>query len=381
VARVAGLLNYAPRHWSTRDDMLAALARGLDRRGVRTTLAFAKNVPTEVGVRYQAAGADVRTIDTSIGIGPTWKALRALAPNEPIALAQIRFFNLHTVVPWLVRMAATEHVVVTDAEGGLHRAGSWKRHLVRLRARLLVRSASRIIAISGFVKERIEALGVPRDKVVVVHNAVDTARFHPDEATRARLRKELDIYPDELLLLTAGTLLPIKRMNTILGACATLAKRRLPFRLLVAGQGPLRAELETLAGELGLRERVQWLGEVADPVPLMQACDVFLLASVGEAFGNVLTEAMACASPVVATRSGGIPEVVEEGVTGRLAPPDDPAGLAAAVEEVVADPTRRLEMGARGRRRAETHFSLDDYVRRTLAVYDSVTADLSIPTR
>lgn len=374
MSRVVSLLNYAPRHWGTRDDMLAALVRALGARGVCAGVAFAKRVPAEVCARYQAAGADVQAVDTSLGLVPTWMSLRALAREAPISLAQIRFFPLHTVVPWLARSAMTRNVVVTDAESGLARPGSWKRHLVRLRARALARAASRVIAISTFVKDRTTALGIPPDKVVVVHNGVDTARFRPDEAIRARLRRDLGLQPREALLLTAASLLPFKRLNVILGACAELARRHVAFRLLIAGHGPLRAKLEAQAAELRLRDRVQWLGEVADPVPLMQSCDALLLASVGEAFGNVIIEAMACGAPVIASRSGGIPELVEEGITGRLVPPDDARALAAAIEELVADPVRGLEMGARGRRRVEAHFTIDRFVSRTLAVYDDVTA-------
>jgi starch synthase len=81
---------------------------------------------------------------------------------------------------------------------------------------------------------------------------------------------------------------------------------------------------------------------------------------------------MACGAPVIGSQSGGIPELVEDDVTGRLVPPDDPAALATAIEELAADPVRRLEMGALGRQRVETHFSIDRFVSRTLAVYDGV---------
>jgi glycosyltransferase involved in cell wall biosynthesis len=352
--------------------MLAALARALAERGVRAEVAFAKPLPIEVSSRYATAGADVRTLDTSHGLAPTWRALRALARETPISLAQIRFFPLHTIVPWLVRSASTRNIVLTDAESGLAGPVAWKRPLLRVRARILAGAASRVIAISTFVKNRTLALGVPAAKIAVVHNGVDAARFHPDEAVRCRLRKDLGLRTGELLLFTAASLLPFKRVGIILDACAQLARRRLAFRLIIAGDGPLRAVLGSLATELGVADRVHWLGEVADPVPLMQACDSFLLASVGEAFGNVIVEAMACGSPVIASRSGGIPELVEDNVTGRLFPPDDATTLATRIEELGADPVRRLEMGALGRRRVETHFNIDRFVSGTLAVYDSV---------
>lgn len=373
------LLNYGPRHWGTRDDMLSALGAALVERKLQPVFAFSKPIPSEVERRYCSRGAEVRVIDTSLGLGHTRRSLAEVMQHGDIALGQIRFFNLHSTAAWLLRLMPVRQIVLTDAEGGLLRATGWRRRLLQLRTRLMSHPASRVVGISEFVRGRALSLGVHAHKLIVVPNGVDTARFRPDPQARERLSRQLPVDSDELLLLTAGNLLPIKHVEDIVRSCAELVRRRVRFRLLVAGDGPLGASLERLAATLGISDRVHWLGSVRDPALLMQACDMFLLASVGEAFGNVLLEAMACGVPVVASRSGGIGEVVEDGATGRLVPPRDPMTFAHAVEELAASPGTRQEMGWRGRRRAESTFGLEVFVRRTLAVYHDVAPQIPGP--
>jgi glycosyltransferase involved in cell wall biosynthesis len=373
---VTFLLDYAPRHWGTRDDMFSALGAALVERGLQPLFAFSKAIPMEVERAYRARGAEVRVIDSSLGLGHTRRSLAEVMGHGHIALGQIRFFALHTTATWVLRLMPVRHIVLTDAESGLLRATGWRRRLLQLRARLMSRPASRVVGISEFVKNRALSLGIPADKLLVVPNGVDTTRFRPDPQARERLSRQIPVESDELLLLTAASLVPFKHVEDIVRSCADLVRRRVRFRLLVAGDGPLAAPLERLAGTLGVSDRIHWLGSVPDPAPLMQACDMFLLASVGEAFGNVLAEAMACGVPVVASRSGGICELVEDGESGRLVPPCDPGAIANAVEELAASPGTRQEMGWRGRQRAESEFGLEVFVRRTLAVYHEVAPQI-----
>jgi glycosyltransferase involved in cell wall biosynthesis len=115
---------------------------------------------------------------------------------------------------------------------------------------------------------------------------------------------------------------------------------------------------------------VHWLGNVADPKALLQASDIFVLASVGEAFGLVLAEAMACGVPVVGSRSGSIMEVVEDGRTGILATPLDAVAFAEAIERLSRDVPLRTEMAARAVTRARTHFNVEMVVEKTIDIYN-----------
>jgi glycosyltransferase involved in cell wall biosynthesis len=164
-------------------------------------------------------------------------------------------------------------------------------------------------------------------------------------------------------------------------ACKELRDRNVPVRLLVAGDGEMLPDLKVFAKQLGVEDRVHWLGNVSDPRSLLQASDIFVLASVGEAFGLVLAEAMACAVPVVGSRSGSLSEVVQDGHTGLLASPLDAVAFAEAIDRLSRDVPRRREMAARAIDRVRRHFSVDIAVMKTMDVYESLWKDSSLPKR
>jgi glycosyltransferase involved in cell wall biosynthesis len=145
-----------------------------------------------------------------------------------------------------------------------------------------------------------------------------------------------------------------------------------PVRLFVAGDGEMLPELKQLTAQLGITERVHWLGLVSNPVPLLQASDLFLLATVGEAFGLVLPEAMACGVPVVGACAGAIPEVVEDGVTGLLVQPLDPISLADGIEKLARDTALRKTMAQQATARVTEMFTLRQSAANTLKIYDSL---------
>jgi glycosyltransferase involved in cell wall biosynthesis len=143
---------------------------------------------------------------------------------------------------------------------------------------------------------------------------------------------------------------------------------------VIAGAGPLRAELEANADALGVRDRVLFLGSRADTIELMAAFDVFVLPSVVEGMSNALLEAMAVGRPVVVTDVGGNPEVVVDGETGLVVPPADPDQLAASIVKLLEAPELAAEMGAAGRRRVLEHYQIDVMTRRIEELYEELLA-------
>lgn len=223
--------------------------------------------------------------------------------------------------------------------------------------RLLMGCADTLLSCSAFNAGQLsERYG---RQAQVVFNGYDTAHFAPlppDPALRATLAR-----PDEPLLVYAGRLMPWKGVQHLIGALALLHNQKARLLVLMAGDQPQqRAELQQRAQELGVAQRVSFLG----PVPHRELPRYYALADLivgasfaSETFGMALVEAMGCGRPVVASRFGGFIEVVEEGVTGLLAPPRDEAALAQAVDLLLADPVRRAAFGAAGRKRALGHFS------------------------
>ncbi len=191
----------------------------------------------------------------------------------------------------------------------------------------------------------------------VIYSGIEPERFAPagpDE--RAALRDRWGLPRDAPVAGIVSKLWEGKGHDTLLGALAGL-RRRLPgARLLVVGEGELRPRLEALATELGVREAVVFTGFLQDVRPAVGAMDVSVLPSLFEGMGRVLLEAMAMGLPVVASRVGGIPDVVDDGVTGLLVPPGDGPALTRALETMLTDGALAARMGAAGRARVDERF-------------------------
>jgi len=237
---------------------------------------------------------------------------------------------------------------------------------------------TQVIAISEYLKRQLTEAGLPEKKIVVVHHGVDLDRFSINARAREQLLSVIPIQPQDFLIVTATSLLAWKNPRVTIEACALLAKRGVPMRLVYAGVGPLRDELEELCRARGIGDRVHWLGYYDQPERLFQACDVYLHCSTGEAFGFSLAEAMACGAPVVASRSGAIVEIVDDGRTGILASPGDVSSFTDALENLYRNPSLRREMGLRGRDRVRQNFTLDRCVEKTVQAYEFLWRESSL---
>jgi glycosyltransferase involved in cell wall biosynthesis len=236
----------------------------------------------------------------------------------------------------------------------------------------MTRPATLVIAISEFVKEQLVKGGLPAHKIVVRYLGVDPNRFAPDPSAREQWAQKFDLAPQELILSTVSYLRPFKNPQVLVQMCKELAQRDVRARLFVAGDGEMLPALKEQTRLLEVEDRIVWMGNVADPRSLLQASDVFLLASVGEAFGLVLAEGMACGSPIVGSRSGSLPEVVAEGRTGLLATPLDAGSFADAVERLAKDEDLRQSMAAQAVERVRELFTVKRAVDETLRIYDSL---------
>jgi glycosyltransferase involved in cell wall biosynthesis len=225
--------------------------------------------------------------------------------------------------------------------------------------RLALRLSTHVTAVSDAVAASVHALGVPRERITVIPNGVDTARFAPAPAAPPAAAGAR-----EPLIGSVGCLAIRKDYGTLLEALALVAGRGAGFRTLLVGDGPERAALESRSRSLGLGGRVCFAGERADVERLLPTMDVFVLSSREEGIPNALLEAMAAGRPVIATAVGGTPEVVRAGETGWLVPPGAPEPLAVAIEEALAHPAEAARRGAAGRRAAVEHLDIATMVRR-----------------
>jgi len=192
-----------------------------------------------------------------------------------------------------------------------------------------------IIANSHVGRDYHLALGYPAEKTVVIPNGIDTERFRPNPLARRRIREEWGIKEQEELIGLVGRLDPMKDHPIFIEAAALLAKRRSEIRFVCVGGGPdeYRAELQRHAKQLGLEDRLLWVGIREDMPAVYTALDIAVSSSYGEGFANVIGEAMACGVPCVVTNVGDSARVVAD--LGEVVPPKDPAALRDAIERLL----------------------------------------------
>lgn len=275
------------------------------------------------------------------------RCLMAIDPD--IIITQLWFAN--TVGRLAARLAGMRERVIVFEHNVYDHLKSWKQFFAD---RLLQTWCKRIIAISDGVKASLVRHGINERHITIIYNAIDIKR-HAD-APSASIRTELGI-GDEYLFICVARLVRQKGIDILLPAFA-----KVDGVLLLAGAGEDRAALEAQADALGIRSRVFFLGVRHDVPSLMKASDCFVLASRWEGFGIVLAEAMACGLPVVASGVDGIKEVVKDGETGILVPPEDPEALASALRRMQKDRGMAAAMGARGKERVQALFSIEKHV-------------------
>jgi glycosyltransferase involved in cell wall biosynthesis len=277
-------------------------------------------------------------------------------------------------------LPATAALVAKQVTGvptvvSIHSSGPDLGEIARLRrARLgqqrlayLRNNVDAFVAVSRVVAEEMAAVGIATSKRHVIPNGVDSQRFHPARAAdRARLRKELDLPAGELGIYT-GRLSSEKRLLELAHLWPAVRKQHPNAALVLVGDGPVRSALTTLHSP-----GVFLVGEQRDIVPYLQAADFFVLPSVSEGFSISTLEAMACGLPVVATRVGAIPELIQEGETGFIVPPDDWVAMANAINVQIAALNWGPAMSKAARERVVPLYSIEKVTECTLALYEQV---------
>lgn len=340
---------------------LLDLAGGISARGFRPFVVCPG--PGGLAARLQALGIPVEVVPM-----PSWGEARVIriagALRRLAGLIRTRQIALiHCNATWRMALYAglagrwtgvpmIWHVRVGEPEG-------WKD-------RLLAALATQIVVNSDAVARRFA--GTPGRKVERIYNGVDLSRFAPGLPASA-LRSRLGLPDGAPVVGSVGRFVAYKGYGHLLEAARVVREKRPEVRWVLVGDGELRGDLEAQCRRLELDGTVQFTGW-QDAIPAYLALfDVFVLPSLGEHFGRVLIEAMAMAKPVVATRGGGVPEIVLDGTTGILVAPGDAAALGAAVEALLADPARATRLGEAGRQRAMSEFSLTRHLDAVAALY------------
>lgn len=269
-----------------------------------------------------------------------------------------------------------EHV---DADGT-----NRKRNNIR---RIVGHLVDRYVVVCDFFRPWLETqCGVREKKIVYIPNGVDTKKFFPctDRVTtpssyqsmikqnQSELRAELGLPVNTVLLGSVGRLDPVKDFPTLLRAFRDLRREASNAKLVIVGDGPSRSKLSDLCNELDLQPFVMWLGERSDIPLLLRSFDIFVQSSIFEGMSNTILEAMACGLPIVATDTGGNPELIEDGHNGRLVHVGDVEKLTETLSLLLADESLRRRYGSNSRLLAENRFDLALMARRYSDLYESL---------
>lgn len=303
------------------------------------------------------------------GLVQLWQSVRAVRPD----VVQTWMYHADLVggvVAWLVGVPVVWGIRNTTLEPG--RSSRVTMAVARVCARLSRRVPRQIVACAQAAVRVHAALGYDAARMVVVPNGYDLERFSPDAAARARLRAAWRVGPEVPLIGMVARFDPQKDHGNLIAALAELHRRGVTFGAVLAGTGmvPDNAVLAGWLQQAGLAERVLLLGPQRDVPALMSALDVHVLSSYGEAFPNVLAEAMACGTPCVTTDVGDAAAIVGE--TGWVVPPRDASALATAIGCAIGGMADRATWQARQqacRARIAQHYGIDAMVRRYRAVW------------
>jgi L-malate glycosyltransferase len=346
------------REWRGGQRQVWLLARELQRSG-EVGQAVVTGAGSELAARLGADAVPVVPATWRAGLDP--RALGAVVAAARRGAALLHAHDAHAVTLAGIASLLTRvpFVATRRVDFPLRRRGLWGR-------------ASHIIAISEAVATVLTNDGIPSDRLVVVHSGIDLDAVR--SIARFGVRARLGLAEDSLIAVTVGALVPHKDHATLLHSARRLAERFPALHWVIAGDGELLPVLEWLRDQLGLNDRVHFLGRIPEPEGLIADADVFVMSSREEGLGTSVLDAMARGIPVASTAAGGLGEMLGGGA-GLLVPAANPEALANAVARILGDSSLRTALAAQA---AETvrHFTAERMAGEVLAVYRSCAPQL-----
>ena len=365
--------------WAGGEAYLVQLAAALDRQ--RFALAVVVPETGPLTERLAALGVPIFVVPLHTRLlspRTLWVLVQVLRRERPM-IVQSHGARTNVYAKIAARLVGVP-VVLATVHNSLfdYEVGALRRQLYVAAERLTGSLAHRVVAVSHAVgRDLVTRYRLPAEQVVVIQNGIDPARFVP-ERPPAAVRAELGLGPDTRLVGLVGRLTRQKGADLLVAALPSLVTSWPQLRCLFVGDGMLGPELRRRAAALEVAPHCVFLGPRHDVADLVAILDLVVLPSRSEGLPFALLEAMALAKPVVATRVGGNPEVVEDGRTGLLVPPEDPVALARAVRFLLDHPAEAAAMGQRARERVLRDFSLTRSVGALQELYRSAASHVTV---
>ena len=354
-SRLLKILHIDPeRHWGGGEAQVLGLLSYLVERGHRNDLL----THPEGRLFQQSQALGVRTIPlvilNDLDLRPVPR-LRRLIRDENYDIIHVHTKRAHALSFWLSHGAPRPKYVVTRRMD-YPEANNWYTRC------LYNRKVEGVVAISRKILELLVQAGVVPEKIRLIHDGIDPRPFEFAANTR-------DMRPERVVVGMAAVFEERKGHRFLLEAARRLKEQGYQIQYRLAGEGSLRKSLEETATRLGVKDDVQFLGFVSDISAFLSQVDIFVLPSLFEGLGVSVLEAMAAGKAVIASRVGGLPELVIDSVTGLLVAPRDIEGLANAISKLAADRFLIREMGQRGRERLRENFTMEQTARKNEDYY------------
>jgi glycosyltransferase involved in cell wall biosynthesis len=372
---VVSVFGFDPYRIGAGEIFARELSEQLAARGWNSVLCFLKQPSEPVRRFLDLPNVSIEIIEDSWQLSAKatvrlWAVLRKYRPR----VLHLHFTGFLSAYPWIGKLLRVEKVYFTDQssqpEGFMPtRAPLWKRAAMRV----INGPLTGVISVSGYGYRNLTARDLlPRNRFHIIYNSVDISRAALGMAKGAEFRHRHNISPDRLVVAQVSWLIPDKGVDDLLAAARDVVAVEPRAHFLLAGDGAYRPNLEQTARDLGIESHVTFTGVVPDPLAdgLYAASDVVCqMSRWEEVFGYVNAEAMATGKPLVGTRVGGIPEIIDDGRTGFLVERRDTTAMAARILDLLRDPDLRRSMGEAGRQVVIEKFNHKTNVAQLILLY------------
>jgi glycosyltransferase involved in cell wall biosynthesis len=371
---LVSVFGVAPQRIGGTETFARELSAQLDERGWQSVLCFLTEPTEEVRRFLDLPNTSLDIFSDSTNWSGRENRLSAIVRRYRPEILHLHFTGFLSPYPWQARLRSVHKVFFTDHHsrpGGYvaARASMWKRAA----ARLINRPLTKVISVSDYGYRCMTAADLlPKDRLEMIYNGVDLSRVSCDPQRAIEFRRRHSIPADRAIVVQVSWIIPEKGISDLLETARLVIAQNPNVQFVIVGDGAYREQYTRDAAEMGLSDHVTWTGMSRDPFGegVFDAADVVCqMSRWEEVFGWMIAEAMAHGKPVVATRVGGIPELITDGASGYLVDRSDVKAAAARVLELLNAPKLRASMGQAAREIVSAKFDLPKNVAQLMSVY------------
>ena len=347
--------------WRGGEQQLLYLLCGLKKRNITSHLVCQPASPMEEKARSEKIETFPLTMHGEIDLGAGYK-IKKLINIHHYDIIHSHTSHAHTLAFFGALGTKTRLLVSRRVDLSIYRHSFLRLSYIKYRF-----MADHYIAISKKIKSVMLTDGIPEQRISVAYSGINLVRFTASSIDH--LITELNLTKDDQIIVNVAHLSWVKGQAHLVKAIPLVLTKFPNARFFIVGAGELLDELQALASSLKIDQNITFTGFRNDVGAFYQISDIVVMSSIQEGLGTAVIDALALAKPVVATEAGGIPEIIEDGVTGTLVPPADPKALAEGIITYLANPEQARQVGLQGQKKIREHFSMDTMVEKNIDVY------------